>query len=238
MKRCVKPLKNMNNAAPDEYRSRHVARRMGEGEGVVTLWFEPTAAGFEPGQFINVMLPGHAEAKSYSLSCAPGEKEWSITVRAAGAFSRALCALRAGDEFFVSAPLGYFYTEHPGARRLWLAGGIGIAPFRAMLRAAPQTPTLLLYSNRTAHDAVFKEELDTRATGGAFKVRHFFTRERAPQTEGVSHRIGRDDLTKALKEFSPQELFICGSIGFVRDLWQTLRSLGVPEEMLFTEAFF
>ena len=34
------------------------------------------------------------------------------------------------------------------------------------------------------------------------------------------------------------EFMICGSISSIRDMWKGLRDLGIPEETIYTEAFF
>lgn len=225
------------------YAPHRVVRKEREAPGVYTLELVSSAEPrFLAGQFVTVALPGHSEAKSYSLSGAPGKGSVAITVREAGAFSQAITAHEVGDTLELSPPLGYFFSEQPQASRLWLAGGIGIAPFMSMLRGAAAAgdlpPTLLLYSNRTADDVVFRAELDALQTAHpALAVRYFITRQEPPAGMSAG-RISKRDVAAALERFAPREIFICGSIGFVRDYWTALKGLGVPEEGLFTEAFF
>jgi ferredoxin-NADP reductase len=228
---------------PEQYRPYTILGRVDEAPGVFTFLLRPAAGerpAFIAGQFVNIALPGYTEVKSYSIASPPRDEHWAVTVRTAGPFSTALAAHKIGDTLSVSEPLGYFYIDPAPAPRLWLAGGIGITPFMSMLRdnAAVLFPTLLYYSNRTAEDVVFKKELErASAQNPVFKMRHFITREPAAAdvTEG---RIKVEDLKAALTQLPGAQVYLCGSIGFVRDYWSALRKLGVPEGRLFTEAFF
>ena len=71
----------------------------------------------------------------------------------------------------VHAPFGRFsYLVHPEAKDLvFIAGGIGITPLMSNLRHMHDTGAdrrvLLLYSNKSEADIVFKEELDGMAGG-------------------------------------------------------------------------
>ncbi len=222
---------------PNEYKPYTIVKRIEETPGVASFYLQPAVGEtpmFVAGQFINISLPGYTEAKSYTIASAPQSELWAITVRAAGAFSTKLMSHQVGDTLAVSEPLGYFCADPAAAPRLWLAGGIGITPFMSMLREGKTiSPTTLYYSNRNAEDIVFKDELEQYP----ITVRHFITREPAPagMTAG---RIAEDDLKDVLQKLPECQVYICGSIGFVRDYWSLLRRLGMSEHRLFTEAFF
>ncbi len=220
-----------------------MVRRTEEAPGVSTFFLRPASGEgpqFAAGQFVNISLPGHTEAKSYTISSAPQDKEFAVTIRAAGKFSTALLAHQAGDRLSLSEPLGYFCAEEAAAPGLWVAGGLGFTRFMSLLRdsSAARPRTLLYYSNRTFSDAVFKEELQQLPIADPrFEVRHFITRE--PPPDGIIRgRIAEADLRSALQKLPNCQVYMCGSIGFVRDYWSLLKKLGVPEERLFTEAFF
>ena len=217
-----------------------------EAPGVVTLHLACAggAPAYLPGQFITVYLPelGTPEGKAYSISSAPGEP-LSITVSARGEFSRRLCALVPGDAFEASAPEGYFYSESAQSALILLAAGIGIAPFRSVMldsiKKNPARPLLLFYGNRTTPDIVFGKWLDELAGAhGAVQVRHFITREDALPAGVTRGRIPPEAVADAAGGVPDPEFFICGSIPFVRDMWRGLRSAGVSEDRLYTEAFF
>lgn len=199
---------------------------------------------YKAGQYITVYFPdtNAFQGKAYTISSAPSEKKFSITVKAMGNFSNRLYEMKRGDAITASLPYGYFYSESSDTPLVMVAAGIGITPFRSMIiDAAAQNPSrklVLFYSNRTIADIAFKKELDELvASRLQCKVHHFITREQVTLPEVTYARI---DGKRIVDVFSDKaaEFFICGSIGFTRDIWRGLRARGISEEVLYTEAFF
>lgn len=231
-----------------EPNTRYIVRDIvAETPGVSTLrlsLINGSIPKYVPGQFITVYAPqlGTPEGKAYSISSAPHEKTLDITVKDMGKFSHYLCSRAQGDELEGSLPYGYFFSESRTTPLALVCGGIGIAPMRSMLIAAaretPRRTVALFYSNRTAQDIVFKKTLDElQEADKNLRVQHFITREPAdsPMTSG---RINAQTMLESLNGQKDTEFLLCGSISFVRDLWRELRAQGVPEESIYTEAFF
>ncbi len=224
-----------------------VAARVREAPGVWTLRFcHPGGIpSYRAGQFITVYLPrsGAPEGRAYSLSSAPSEPTLDITVKAIGAFSRRLCAVRVGDTVAASKPLGYFYTESSTSALVMLAAGIGISPFRSViLDAAAKDPSrklLLFHGNRTKADIIFGSRFDDlRTVHPNLSVTHCLTRE-APDSRGMLRgRVTAGAVLRAVGDEPNPEFMICGSIPFVRDLRRDLTHAGIPGTSIFTEAFF
>lgn len=199
---------------------------------------------YVPGQFITVYAPelGTPEGKAYSISSAPHEKTLNITVKDMGKFSHYLCSRKQGDEIQGSLPYGYFFSESHTSPLALICGGIGIAPLRSMLQAAahdtPRRSITLFCSNRTTQDIIFKKTLnELQEADKNLRVQHFITREPA-EPPMHSGRINAKIILESLKDEKGVEFLLCGSISFVRDLWRDLRAAGIPEETIYTEAFF
>lgn len=219
-----------------------------ETSDVVTLHLAPSTdspISYQAGQFITVFFPetGHKEGKSYSISSAPFEKYISITVKKVGVFSGLLHAKKTGDIITGSAPYGYFYSESNTTSMIFLAGGIGIAPLMSMIKQArtfsPERKIVLLYSNTLSNTIVFKNHIDALMgqSCGDMIVAYYVTQE-VPGAFLKEGRIPMHDILEYSKLAPEQEFFVCGSIEFVRDYWRTLKSLGIGEEAIYTEAFF
>lgn len=230
----------------DDKKKYTVTKTIPEAPGVVSLELscEGGTSLYIAGQFITVYLPelGTSEGKTYSISSAH-EEPLRITVEERGPFSRHLCALKPGDTFLATEPGGYFYSESGTSTLVMLAAGIGIAPFRSVilesLQKNPARRIVLLYSSRTMENIVFREELGKLAAKHkTFEVRHFITREDAVPEGATKGRMSAETILQAVGDASAQEFFICGSISFVRDVWKGLKLAGIPEELLYTEAFF
>lgn len=195
---------------------------------------------FVPGQFISIYFPelNTPEGKSYSISSPPGKKTVEITIKGIGEFSNRLCAMRPGDRIIGSSPYGFFYSEQDDTDLILIAGGIGITPFRSMIAHAlehePGRNITLFQSGRTLADLIFDEEM---ANASGLSTHYFVTRENVSSTRITPRRMEAKDIIDTCR---PElgEFFICGSIPFVRDLWHGLKSHGVAEDRIYTEAFF
>ena len=228
------------------YREYVVKDVVAETPTVTTFYLMPKngeVPAFIPGQFVNAILPQFGpEAKSYSIASIPEDGMLALAIRPTGEFSRTLAGLARGNTLQLSEPCGFFYAEDETTPRIFVAGGIGIVPFISMLRSAHEkktkTPTMLLYSNRLASDRPFLKELVEHQEAGRCTIRHFVTGEREGDVTAFLHRIGPDDLSSARDALPSANFFLCGGIEFVRDMRLALKSIGVSEDSIFTEAFF
>jgi ferredoxin-NADP reductase len=141
----------------------------------MAFWFDTNGARYEfrAGQhadFVSTHLCVGSESdnsRTFSLACSPLDKKSvmiAMRMRKTG-FKTALKAAALGTKFTVSRPRGSF-TLHKDFTRtaVFIAGGIGIAPIRSILRHATQErlphKLYLFYSNREVDDAAFLEELE------------------------------------------------------------------------------
>ncbi|HEX6931035.1 MAG TPA: ferredoxin reductase [Streptosporangiaceae bacterium] len=205
-------------------------------------------AGHRAGQHVDVRLTaedGYTAERSYSIASAPGEP-LAITVQRLddGEVSPYLTTeLRAGDKLEVRGPIGgYFVWDADGADSplLLAAGGSGIVPLRSILRHRERTgsvvPARLLYSARSLHDVIYRDELDRYARD--VSVTFALTRHQPPGWTG--HR-GRVDgaLLAGVAWPSPghPSAYVCGPTAFVETIAEGLTKLGYPPQRVKTERF-
>ena len=120
-----------------------------------------------------------------------------------------------GNAVDVEGPVGSFmFPFDPAERRfVFIAGGTGIAPLRAMLRHAlhiRHEHIGLLYSARTPDEFAYEDELRALAREGRIELCQTVTRVTNDGVwTGVRRRIGRSDLQPLVHD--PATLcFICG----------------------------
>jgi ferredoxin-NADP reductase len=151
--------------------------------------------------------------------------------------------MKVGDIVHASLPYGYFYSESATSSLVLVAGGIGVAPFRGMIYESlhnnPSRPVMLFYSSKKAEDIIFRNEFDALAKKfpKAFSVKYYVTQEKVSKPL-MDRRIPVIDIAQESIHLSDREFLLCGSISFVRDFWRGLKEEGVPEETIYTEAFF
>ncbi len=217
-----------------------------EGEKVMTLVLhtKEDLSRYRAGQFITVYFPetGHVEGKSYSVSRFLDAHTLTITVKPIGVFSRKLCSMKKGDKLSASLPYGYFYSDSTTSSLVLIAGGIGVAPFRALIHEAiekyPARSIMLFYSAKKKNELHFFEELrQLTSHHPSFFMRAHVTKEvvNPPVHQG---RFSCEQILSLSSSLPNKEYLICGSIPFVRECWNELRALGVKDEVLYTEAFF
>jgi sulfite reductase subunit B len=100
--------------------------RMEDGEGLQ----------YEPGQFVSVTVFGVGEAPISICSSPTQGEDFELTVRSVGSVTNALKAYGEGDRLGVRGPFGnhFPYEEMQGQDVLFVAGGLGLAPTRSLIR--------------------------------------------------------------------------------------------------------
>lgn len=172
------------------------------------------AVSFLPGQYVRMRPEGHTEWRSYSMANESGQTRLIFYVRIVegGVFSTWLASARADSEVEVSAPRGSFFLRADGRPRLFVAGGTGLAPFLAMLRAirngSYQTaPTRLLVGVRSGGHLFAQKEIDAiRAEFPELEVQYAAEKEAPP---GCHEGYGTDLIGKL--DVDPKtQVYLCG----------------------------
>ncbi|RXK85360.1 flavin reductase family protein [Filimonas effusa] len=209
---------------------------------------------YEAGQFITLVFTHHGkeERRSYSFSSAPALNEpMRITIKrvANGAYSRYLLDhAREGDILVSSGIGGFFHLPHPPqateVRQLFfLAAGSGITPVYALIKTALHTTTLpiiLVYSNRSAGDTIFLEQLQQlqQQHPGRFYVEYLYSNTLNVYTSRLSNWLLLHLLKKHSKFPGEQCLFYtCGPFEYMRTIAITLLTEGVPAANIRKEDF-
>jgi len=144
---------------------------------------------------------------------------------------RMLSTPRGEEAVDVGEPDGDFIVGDPGHEHIFIAGGIGVTPFRAILldldhRELPINATLL-YANRNP-DFVYKAEMDRLAgRHPRLVVRYLVSPERVTQSSirGVSAGLAKPIF------------YVSGPEPFVDALGTMLTGLGVPDGQVKSDFF-
>lgn len=195
---------------------------------------------YAAGQAVLVGNPGSDSKRPYSIASAPedarrdGAIELLVGLQEKPGAADHL-TLQRGAEVDIDGPVGSFaYPERVSeARVVFIAGGTGIAPLRAMLRHAlatqPPPHVGLLYSARTPDDFAFADEFRALAEEGAIEFRQTVTRDTTMEWAGSRGRIDRDALAPLVHDVDTL-CFICGPRALVDDMPKILMDLGIKRE--------
>ncbi|MEA2843343.1 MAG: hypothetical protein QOJ69_1014 [Actinomycetota bacterium] len=177
------------------------------------------------------------QAHPFSLSAAPDGRSLRITVKDLGDFTHTLRALRPGGRVFAEGPYGTFTAARRTRRRVVLiAGGIGIAPLRALLEALPgdRGDVTLVYRVQRTQDFVFRHELERLALDRGIVIHPIAGNDIG---DDETDRLGVPALRRLVPDVADCDVYLCGPPGLVDVLRRRLRRLGVPRPQIHAERF-
>jgi ferredoxin-NADP reductase len=189
---------------------------------------------------------GYQAQRSYSITSGPEDGYVALTVERLedGEVSPYLVdELRAGDELELRGPIGGFFVWEPpqGGPLLLVAGGSGVVPLMAMIRArnaaGSDAETRLLLSSRGWDDIIYRDELE-RFDGDDIRVVHTLTRSQPPGWTSYARRVDAE----MLAEVGPSpavkpRAYVCGPTLFVEAAAEALVQLGHEPRLVKTERF-
>ena len=216
-------------AGPGHRFSSRVLRREWLSESVFELEIErPRGFGFTAGQSIRVFVgePG----RDYSLAGGPSAETLSICVRKieGGAVSPFLAGAPLGAFVTFTGPHGVFTLPASARPQVWAATGVGVAPFRAMVRAGAAGFTLL-HGVRASRELFYSDELEASA------ARYVPCLSRETGSGRFAGRVtgwAAVHLPSGTYDFS-----LCGNRRMVRDFLAIVDER-FPGSRVFTEIFF
>ena len=206
---------------------------------VVDVTLSPTGPNPLPvtgGQFVYLRVGGERAWREHPFSVAGTETDGSVrlTIRALGRDTRKFYAeLREGLPATLGGPYGMFDHTLGGPDQIWIAGGIGIAPFLGWLTHSDGAPSNadLFYCAPTPDEAPFLSELSSAAERlPGLRFHPVFTRSNG--------RLTADEVQATADALTPHtHVFLCGPNSMVRELSRDLHRIGVPRHYLHAEHF-
>ncbi len=210
---------------------------------VISFIFEPVEPiTWKAGQYLHWVLhheptDDRGSDRWFTISSAPFEKYIMITTRitkdkglsaqAGSSFKSKLQTLVVGkSQMEVSYLEGDFVLDDPNKDYVFIAGGIGITPFRSIIKQLDHDEkpinVELLYANKDKH-IVFKEELEEIASRNSnFKINYIFSPEHIDETK----------IKQLITDISNKAFYVSGPESMVEDLLAMLKNMGIKEENL------
>ncbi len=195
---------------------------------------------FAPGQYMEWTLAhddpdDRGNRRYFTLASAPTEDEVRLGVKfypEPSTFKRSLAAMKKGDKISVSHLAGGFVLPRDPRRKLvFIAGGIGITPFRSMIHylldKGEQRDIVMLYSNRTAGDIAYRDILDRAERELGIKTIYAVTDGKGSAEGTYAGKIDAGLIASRIPDYRDRTFYISGPHAMVAAFEKTLTDMGV-----------
>lgn len=208
-----------------------LVRREKLAESIYGFWFKPNRRiDFEAGQYLHYTLyhrgaDDRGLRRYFTITSAPTESEILLATKFAeksSSFKKKLKDLELGDLMSATGPLGDFVLPgDPRAKLAFIAGGIGVTPFRSMVKYLSDKnesrDIRLLYAAGDPEEFAFRETL------GSY---------RGLQISYETERLDAERIRSRIPDWSERLFYLSGPEGMVENLSGVLQSMGVDPDKI------
>lgn len=223
-----------------------------ESELVTSFTFEPVdlqpVMDFQPGQYLGVELKPttseNIEIRQYSLSTSPNGKHYRISVkRELGEFDGVMSNylhdhLNVGDIIDLHAPTGDFLFQDKQQPVVLISAGVGITPMQAMLDTLTaqsyEQPVTYLHACENKQQHSFALHTTNTCEKMGWKEYTWYNQD---EGNGVNRFKGLMNFDRVELPLDNGDFYLCGPVGFMKFVKDSLVFLGVDESRIHYEVF-
>jgi len=220
-------------------------------DGVFDFVFRPDRRlAFTPGQYLEWTMPvphpdDRGNRRYFTIASAPAAEEVRLGVKfypRASAFKRELSELRVGDTIAASQLAGSFtLPKDPERKLVFIAGGIGMTPFRSMLEEliadGEPRPIIVLYGNGRVADIAYAEVLEQAQSQLGIPTYHAVMDPKGASRDMTIGFIDEKMIRAKVPDFTERTFYISGPQVMVAAERKLLRRMGVPPWRIKTDFF-
>lgn len=217
-----------------------------EATKTVSFFWEPeNEVQFLPGQYFYYTLPllkypdDRGPTRHFTIASSPTEKTLMLTtrIRETSGYKKTINEFKVGDTVEGEGPAGTFiFDEKSTKTQVFIAGGIGITPFRSFIKYAYdknlKVPLRLIFSNSDS-EFVYKQELDEWANKIDLKIDYI-------DTSKTGH-LNKTLILKSLKnwglDIKDTVIWVVGPPPFINAIEDEVEKLNISSDSVRTEKF-
>jgi len=223
-------------------------REVAKGTLMVTFELESDEVDWTPGEYFWVELldPPYDDEKGarrhITVVTSPTEGVLGLATRIRdSAFKKSLVEMPEGSAVDVEQPKGSFVLpEDTSQRYAFVAGGIGITPFRSMLRYIADKgldyDITLVYSNRDAESTAFLDELK-ELESVVPRCRLVLTMTDDPGWDGDTRMLDAGVLRDMLGDLESYHFMVAGPPPMAKSVEASLLEAGLSEDQVQSDSF-
>ena len=204
---------------------------------------------FLPGQYLEWTLPhkdkdARGIRRYFTIASAPSEESIKLTARISepgSSFKKELQELETGTVIHATARAGDFVLPNNSTEQkyIFIAGGIGVTPFRSMVKEQllheKQLDAVMFYLNKTEEDIAYRDLFDSAQSVG-LKTVYVIDKPTANWNGEVGY-ITEEMLTRLAPDYKDRLVYVSGPPGLVRAYTVLFHQLGIPPSRVKTDYF-
>jgi Na+-transporting NADH:ubiquinone oxidoreductase subunit F len=220
-------------------------------KGIRFKLIEPDSIKFRAGQYIQLRAPKYEGNKedtyrAYSMSSPPREKNVVETV--IRLVPNGICTtwvfnhMKEGDEVLMNGPYGEFFLRPTDTRIVFVAGGSGFAPFKAMLLEQGdeinRRGARFFFGARAVKDLFYTDMMkDIEKKLPNFKFLPALSQPDPDDKWEGEQGLITEVLDRHIEDAANTEFYLCGSPGMIDACLKVMHSKGAKDDVIFYDKF-
>jgi len=207
---------------------------------------------FVPGQYMEWTVPhSHTDSRGnrryFTIASSPTEDTLRLGVKFypnGSSYKRALSTMDTKTPIIGAQVAGDFtLPADPKKKLVFVAGGIGITPFRSMIKYLIDTKQkrdiILIYSNRVRNEIIYADVFDQAQKELGIKTVYTLTdvNHISPDWDQMKGRVDALMIQQEVPDFLNRTFYISGTHAMVDAMHDLLKSMRIPEAQIKTDFF-
>lgn len=205
---------------------------------------------FKPGQYLEWTLPhdhpdNRGNRRYFTIASSPTESGLRLGVKFyqnGSTFKQTLAVLPKDGMLSAGSLAGDFtLPDDPKKKLVFIAGGIGITPFRSMIKYLmdknEKRDIVCFYSNKTIQEIAYVDVFDEAIETIGLKMIYTLTDDIPTTWRGGRGFVNADMIKREAPDYKERYFYISGPHGMVSAFEKTLAEMGVPKSQIKVDFF-
>ena len=203
----------------------------------------------EPGQYLDWTMhlrrsDNRGNRRTFTIASSPSEKHVRLGVKfypGPSAYKQTMLNMKPGDVVYGAQLAGDFTLPRGDEKLAFIAGGIGVTPFRAMIQhmmdVGDDRPVTLFYGNNKANEIAYVDVFNRAENELGLRTVYAVADAQHAQTNFHKGFIDADLIMREMPDYAERMFYISGPRVMVLKFEQVLQELGIARHRIRTDFF-
>ena len=203
----------------------------------------------EPGQYLDWTIHSRrsddrGNRRTFTIASAPSESQVRLGVKFypnPSAYKQTMLNMKPGDVVYGAQLGGDFILPKSDEKLAFIAGGIGVTPFRSMIQhmmdVGDTRPATLFYGNNRANEIAYVDVFNRAENELGLRTVYAVADGQLAQTDFHQGFIDADLIKREMPDYAERLFYISGPRVMVLKFEQVLAELGIARHRIMTDYF-